>query len=288
LRFETYRDYLIYYARLWVRVVPVRYMSKEPVLPWRKFGTEVKIPIGALENFLRRGYNLAVLCGAPSAGLVVLDFESMGKVEEVFPRWGELLKKTVVVKTARGCHIWLRCEKLPESMHFPDHQLEIRSEGRLAVCPPSRHPSGIFYEFINAPSNIALVDSIVPLVAKLKDELDYEYRPPDSVGSSLRWRFTGKEPCLVYIKCGVPEGQRNNAALILASYLYRHVGLDEEDVLEKLLAWNELNQPPLPKRGIGNVWKSGIRDGYAFGCKGVREWGCCKSSCPLVRYYHST
>jgi len=284
LLFNTYRDYLVYYAELGVRVVPVRYMAKEPVIPWR----EGRIPIGVIDSFMRKGYNIAVICGTPSAGLVILDFEDIDKVKEVFSKWEELFKKTVVVKTARGCHIWLRCDRMPESMYFPDYQLEVRSEGMLAICPPSRHPSGIFYEFINAPDDIMLIGTLAPMIAKLKGEVDYEYRAPVSPHGRLRWRFTGKEPCLVYIKSGVRKGYRNMAALILASYYYRHVGLSDDDVLEKLLTWNELNKPPLDKREIKNVVKSEVKHGYAFSCKGIIRWGFCKPYCPLARDYHTS
>ena len=98
--------------------------------------------------------NLGVLCGAASAGLVVLDFDTRDGVREAMGmRAEELAIHTLVARTARGWHVYARDTSARTSS--PWKGLDVRAEGSLVVAPPSIHPSGVEYEFVRADAPIA-------------------------------------------------------------------------------------------------------------------------------------
>ncbi|GEM_PF-6706833 len=71
---------------------------------------------------------------------------------------------------------------------------------------------------------------------------------------------------------GVSEGCRNNAAFIIATYLYKK-GYGFEETLEELLKWNKKNRPPLPERELVYVVKSVYRHRYRPPSrKKIQEW----------------
>jgi hypothetical protein len=67
------------------------------------------------------------------------------------------------------------------------------------------------------------------------------------------------------LSAGVKESCRNNEALLRASE-GRKLGLNNQDCLERLLKWNQLNRPPLDESEVKAVVKSAYTgNGYDFG-----------------------
>ena len=95
--------------------------------------------------------NIAIVCGGVSNGLVALCFNEPNGAELFFgkERWQGLLLATFIVQTSRGHHVYLRSSIKIVSQDFTkDGQecwLEIRSDGRYIMAPPSKHPSGPVY-----------------------------------------------------------------------------------------------------------------------------------------------
>ncbi len=95
--------------------------------------------------------NIAIICGGVSNGLVALCFNEPNGAELFFEkdRWENLLLSTFVVQTSRGHHVYLRSSTEIISQDFTkDGQqcwLEVRSDGRYIMAPPSKHPSGPIY-----------------------------------------------------------------------------------------------------------------------------------------------
>lgn len=101
--------------------------------------------------------NLAVVCGAGSTArnrrLVILDYDDPDAYEKHAP----LLPRTWITGTGRkgGRHIWLiapeplSCSKLPG--------LDVKGAGGYCLVPPSVHPSGASYSWLDRPNDIAEV-----------------------------------------------------------------------------------------------------------------------------------
>jgi hypothetical protein len=101
---------------------------------------------------------VGVLCGKPSGGLVVLDFDSPDAVRDVLlMRVEELSVHTLVARTARGYHVYALA---PGHAHGHVQGVLVRSDGGMVAAPPSIHPSGVVYEFVNANAPLASLASL--------------------------------------------------------------------------------------------------------------------------------
>ena len=143
-------DALAMYARLGVATVPLAPRSKRPLRAgWQRASADSwrDAPANA---------NVGVLTGRASDGLVVLDFDDAEILHtELGTSPRSLAAHTVVVKTARGYHVYARCPDA--STRVPREGFSILGEGSLAVAPPSVHPSGVVYAFVGEPHRIAML-----------------------------------------------------------------------------------------------------------------------------------
>lgn len=134
-------EYLELYARLGFATVPLRPREKRPL---RK-GWQVPDP-HAWDD-APPDANVGILTGAPSGGLVVLDFDlEDGPFDVLGLRPRELARQTLVVRTSRGWHAYFRSDDM--RTRSPQPGLDVRGEGAMVVAPPSVHPSGQCYTFL--------------------------------------------------------------------------------------------------------------------------------------------
>ena len=153
-------DVLALFSQLGIRTVPLSPRSKRPLRAgWQRADHDAwrDAPADA---------NVGVLAGPSSGGLVVLDFddpEILHSVLGMSPR--SIAAHTLVVQTARGYHVYARCEGV--ATRVPRDGFSILAEGSLAVAPPSVHPSGFVYTFVTEPRRIAMLSEFA-----LAEELD--------------------------------------------------------------------------------------------------------------------
>jgi len=144
-------------------VIPLKYRGKEPLVPWKEF--QKRLPsIKEVEEWLRRfkNFNIAIVTGAVSGNLVVIDFDSeekfkefIAKVREDNTRLAEVLANTWIVKTGKGYHVYFRIEEhtfrtKPKLVA----DVDVKAEGGYVVAPPSIHPSGARYEFVRSREGV--------------------------------------------------------------------------------------------------------------------------------------
>jgi len=108
-----------------------------------------------LRNLFAGETNLAVMCGATSDNLFVIDCESIDSfhyhmqqmIDRKIPIWA--------VQTGRGGHLYLRAENGEvhnvEPGILPD--TEIKGRGGYVLAPPSVHPSGAIYSWVVQQGN---------------------------------------------------------------------------------------------------------------------------------------
>lgn len=150
--------------------------SRKPALvDWKKYQhhlptlEEVKGWFSNPEQFeaIRNGNKLgiAIITGKISQNLAVVDFDSQDVLLEVLrelrtksPEIYEKLIRTWIVETGKGFHYYLRVRD-PDPKLFNNRigirlGVDIRAEGGYVVAPPSPHPSGKRYTFIEKPERI--------------------------------------------------------------------------------------------------------------------------------------
>lgn len=84
------------------------------------------------------GYGVAVLCGAVSGNLTLIDFD-----RDVYPNEERILKKydlySSCVKTGKGYHFMFRSDKSFESNTSVGEQVDVKSDGGLSIMPPTTY-----------------------------------------------------------------------------------------------------------------------------------------------------
>jgi hypothetical protein len=120
--------------------------GKKPVQKgWRQAATT--IPQIALAYFSNPNYNIGVATGAPSGGLVVVDFDDNE------PEWNEW-PETLTVKSPReggGWHLYFRDVVQRQSCVGWKPGIDVRAEGGLVVGPGSVTSAGTYQIVRDAP-----------------------------------------------------------------------------------------------------------------------------------------
>lgn len=129
---------------------PMVYRSKKPRFPWGQWLGSKELPADAvMEAWFRGVWNMGVVLRGSD---VVVDFDDMSKYREWRERWSV---KALTTFTARGAHVWLRCEADLHGMSVDGADL---LRNHLVVVPPSVHPSGVLYELHEGP--VPVVDTV--------------------------------------------------------------------------------------------------------------------------------
>jgi len=270
-------SYLKLYRSLGLAVVPAVYGGKRPIVEWKRYQREAPSDrqVEAWFNDGRR-HNVAVICGPASGNLTVLDFDDLKLYGQFFTRKVE--EATLVVETGSGKrHVYFRTLEPVESFRLPELKLEVRSTGNVVIAPPSLHPSGKHYRFVNSyVHGILTVRGMRESILKRAKELGVETHVPPAASPTRRLnlktpvvRFVKEPPCIRRIRSGVEEGLRNEAAVRMASLWLNSNGASPEDTLARLVKWNRLNRPPLPMRELQAVLRSVSARGYIYGCAGL-------------------
>ena len=173
-RLKVVDDYL---NRGW-SVIPVRADKAAALTEWKRY--QEKRP--SLEDWRRwlegkpsngvRPFGdivgLGVICGKVSHSLVVLDFDRVEVWEKFATQQPKVAKLSKVVKTGRGWHVYLVTTDGPVASRKLDG-IDVLGRGKLALLPPSRHPSGTTYHDLNRDWELGrvTVDNLQKLASHL-------------------------------------------------------------------------------------------------------------------------
>lgn len=143
-------------------IVPMLEGHKEPIgLEWQRLATSDPDAIGEMLRPPGRQFGVYP---PPGSGLVVIDFDRL----DIYERMAQLIPATLIVKTAKGYHVYGR---LPEGVDeadvprtFEGGEVRIAGSGQV-VGPFGKHPSGHIYEPLNGtlePHELprALIDAL--------------------------------------------------------------------------------------------------------------------------------
>ena len=272
--------FIEFYKRLGFNVIPLKARSKEPVIKWSEFETRKTTEEELKQWFSKEDVNVGIVCGSVSGNLIVLDFESLEAFKRFFEKTpDELADSTLVVKTARGFHLYVKTDKPISSFKIPELQLDVKGEGGYVVAPPSIHPTGVKYEFLGNPWKLDHLENI-------NDLDEWIWLRAGELGV-FRYGSEDDPPCIRLLLNGVKEGMRNEAAVRLASYWLQFRKMEPKEVFNRLLEWNVRNSPPMNEKELKNCLKSVLKHNYEYGCSGMVELGLCnnrlKSICNLKK-----
>ena len=155
---KTYRHALLYLKKD-LNIIPLKYREKTPVIEWKEYQHK-KVSKEEVEKWFRnKKANIAIICGRISGNLIVIDFDSEEKYLKWLTELSENLRKIVKwtwkVKTGRGYHVYFRLKNaslVPRTTRVDG--VDLKADGGYVVAPPSIHPNGKEYTFIDSNPNI--------------------------------------------------------------------------------------------------------------------------------------
>jgi len=215
--------------------IPFNHGSKFPSVEWKQYQSR-KPSDQELNNWFgtTKPTNIGFVCGAISDNLVVVDFDSA----ELFDAFN--IHDTTIVKTKQGYHAYFKSKFPVKSTRFEfvGHTagIDIKAEGGVVVAPPSKHPSGAIYEFVN---------DIAP--AKVDGDFLHGFKEKCSeVEKEKGWQLKkiSERIDVNTLLSGSEKGNRNDFGFKLATY-HRTKNFNTEKTLKKLQEWNLKNNPPL-------------------------------------------
>lgn len=145
------------YAMLEMSIIPIPHEWKRPDYEWRRLKwTKLHVLMNStsgqrtLTKLFQLGEDgLAVVCGRPSENLFVIDCDTIDALHECKRQLLARGIKAPCVLSSRGGHVYLRaregCVQTIVAGKIKD--IEIRGDGALAVLPPTRHKSGVYYRW---------------------------------------------------------------------------------------------------------------------------------------------
>jgi hypothetical protein len=157
------------YLHMGFSIIPLRSRDKVPAIPsWKEYQDRLPTENEVKAWFTDESLNVGIICGNVSGGLVVVDFDSSEAIPFVIPNIEVIARKTMVVRTGKGFHVYYRHKDVP-STKFANLKIDVQSEGKYVVAPPSYHPSGVQYTRIGTLTVMDAPDSLVPTLSILDE-----------------------------------------------------------------------------------------------------------------------
>lgn len=237
-----------YYARLGLRVIPIKAKQKSPPLlaDWPHSAT---VDAGTLAGWWKSwpGSNIGVAMGSSGLVDVETDVKPEANGETSLLTWCEeqnlTLPSTWSFRSGGGgIHRLFRCGAAIPNRVGVLPAVDVRAVGGYAVFPPSVHPSGQRYEWLSERSPNDMPNGPAPLPFELFNLI---------VGG-------GNKPPLE-VPAEVIEGSRNDTLFRLACKLRRD-GLNEGEIMGAVRVMNESRcSPPLSDDEISVICRQAAK-----------------------------
>lgn len=242
-------NYAIRYAKLGLKVFPLKEKGKSPVFKgsFQKATTDIiQIKKWWSKN---PNYNIGIATGN---GLLVLDldindekgYNGISALKEWEGVNGSLPKSWTVNTGSGGKHIYFKVNKtLKNTVKTLLDGVDTRCDGGYIIAPPSIHPNGNRYKWLVSPKkDLAEANN---LVYKLLEP------PKEKKSSNSKPKKEGfKSPN------SIMEGSRNDTLFRLACSLHEK-GLSDEAIRQALIAENDnKSTDPLSEKEIESIFNS--------------------------------
>jgi len=212
-------------------------------------------------------------------GLVVVDIDGPDARAHA-ERFGLLEVRTLSARTGRangGEHLYFRRPPFAVGNRKLAAGVEPKGGSGYVVPPPSIHPSGVRYRFIDRSAPIAELPARAREALRAAQEPAHEHDTgqeriaPGASGVYRRAPALEKRVAayIARLPSGMHRGDgRNQVAFQLGAALLRDFALDRPDALAWAEAWNASNTEPLSDRELTEAVSNGARYGsHAYGDK---------------------
>lgn len=247
---------LAYVQQLNFKIFPINYKSKTPMT--KNGFKDATDEIEQIKDWFTLYPNAGI--GLPTGeinNIIVLDVDPRNggdvSLSRLVDKHGGLPHTVECLTAGGGNHYYFKYDKRINSAdlkRFGYPGLDIQSDGRYVVLPPSTHPNGKQYHWEEASKPVYTEFAEVPnfLIDLFKTEQ-----------KKVRYKAT---PSNEYVKIlqGVQVGERNNSMMSLIGHLIA-LNMDYREVYEIVHMWNESRcnpplEPNIVTRAINNILKS--------------------------------
>mgnify|MGYP005839770339 CR=1 FL=1 len=221
----------------------------------------------------------------------MVDFDVKNVNDEAQAKGKQILKQLLVTQieqTPSGGQHWIyQTHTKPRTMSsfHSECGLELLGEGKLCIMAPSQG-----YSRLNDNEPSIISDLETELYAAMYHA---GFKPQKTQAEAGSWfdrkdlsgkRFSGKTPpCIEAIYRGAKEGERNEHAIRIASFLANFCKLRADKVLEQMRKINKLNDPPLEDQELLGIVKNAVNGGYVYGCQDpFLKGNCSRDDCPIA------
>lgn len=215
-------------------IIPIEPRGKKPLIAWSEYQHR-RATAREVQTWFTQWpeANIAIVTGRIS-GIVVVDMDNEAAVGWVR---SNMPPTSTYVKTGKGYHAYYKYPndaiRVENKTRLTDG-VDIRADGGYVLAPPSIHPSGAVYTWVENKERSMTEYPLHVWVDKQGIDL-----------SSIKVSApVDLEP--------VGEGERNDkAAKIVGKYVAK--GIDTEDIFNILSAWNTRNKPPLSDKELWTI-----------------------------------
>jgi len=280
------------YQAAGLAIIPIVRRSKKPLVPWTSYQQTAPTRAQVIEWLTTfAGCNWSIILGPVSGNLVVVDFDEAAAYDQWRARFPSIAHLAPTVATARGVHVYLTMPAAPRSARLRDVTGDFKSAGGLCTLPPSIHPSGAFYRWLqgNITHGAPNVSSLVEIGITLQTPAYQEPAPGQHpAGRPFDTRRTPHElkPCAARVLTNtMPSGARNHTAWRLALHL-RSDGWSEPGALALMTDWAQ--RSGTPRAELAATVRSAYRDQRqpGHGCRSAELSPFCDPLCPLAAYLY--
>ena len=277
-KLKTTEDWVWFYFNHGFGVLPLKQRAKTPnILEWKSYEfsrADKKIVQGWLNDGLFE--NIGVQCGIASKGLCVIDLDSQKIIKDLNIKLDSIINSGCWVSTTgRGYHLWtLNSDEPGNTVLDGEIHADFKTTGYIVV-PPSIHPTGKHYEFINKSFNELKPMKSRMVFEDMRKKLRKLYKIKDVKAEDIDDKENIKAKCISKLLDGVKKGSRDISAFALSQFYYKIKKLDKEAVYAVVREWNEKNRPPLKNDEIEKCINSGIVFDGQTGCRKLRSLRLC-------------
>lgn len=268
--------------------------GKKPLHDWTKWQKEKQNETDFEALPWEKADSFAIICGHQLANglfLGAIDFDIKNLPAEVIEKGRQALKNfpiTQIEETPSGGQHWIylsQTEPKTVSAYHDVAALELIGKGKLCIMAPS---TGYKRLNDNTPTTVQNLEGLFYQALRVVD-----VKTPEESSSKRFWfnredlanqQYKGKNPpCISSLFKGTCEGQRNEYAIRIASFLINFKGLNPNYAFKRLKEWNRFNTPPLSEKELENIVKSSVKGCYVYGCEDdILKRNCNTEECPIA------
>lgn len=211
--------------------------------------------------------NVAVMCGRTSSNLFVIDCETPDAFTQHLREMRQRNIPIWAAQTARGGHIYLRCESGEVENVEPGVMCDAEIKGRqgYVLAPPSLHPTGVRYAWLlqegNTPPTVE-TSQINWLKDRRGNQVHLSVIPVNDARRAVNWRLSLRDRGISkrtrdYLQNGhsLAEGSRNDRLFAAACDLNgnQYSETDAQQLLEPVAKNSGLSQHEI-RRTIASAY----------------------------------